>query len=87
MPEEKRRNVIKRLYLRWHPDKNVGNDELCIEVFKHLQNEISRLERASRETSRKITRGLLGLLKLRRTMIFSSPGVTVQGASRAARRV
>ena len=45
MPEEKRRNVIKRLYLRWHPDKNVGNEELCIEVFKHLQNEISRLER------------------------------------------
>ena len=45
MPEEKRRKVIKRLYLRWHPDKNVGNEELCNEVFKHLQNEISRLER------------------------------------------
>ena len=45
MPEEKSRKVIKRLYLRWHPDKNVGNEELCNEVFKHLQNEISRLER------------------------------------------
>ena len=45
MPEEKRRKVIKRLYLRWHPDKNVGNEELCNEVFKCLQNEISRLER------------------------------------------
>ena len=45
MPEEKRRKVIKRLYLRWHPDKNVGNEELCNEVFKHLQHEISRLER------------------------------------------
>ena len=45
MPEEKCRKVIKRLYLRWHPDKNVGNEELCNEVFKHLQNEISQLER------------------------------------------
>ncbi|XP_067020991.1 sacsin-like [Acropora muricata] len=45
MPEDKRRKVIKRLYLRWHPDKNVGNEELCNEIFKHLQNEISRLER------------------------------------------
>ena len=45
MPEEKCRKVIKRLYLRWHPDKNVGSEELCNEVFKHLQNEISRLER------------------------------------------
>ena len=44
MPEEKRRQIIKRLYLKWHPDKNVGNEELCIEVFKQLQNEISRLE-------------------------------------------
>ena len=44
MPEEKCRKVIKRLYLRWHPDKNVGNEELCNEVFKHLQNEISQLE-------------------------------------------
>ena len=55
MPEEKRRNVIKRLYLRWHPDKNVGNEELCIDgsplsnreisFCRCLRNEISRLER------------------------------------------
>ena len=45
MPEDKRRKVIKRLYLRWHPDKNVGDEEFCNEVCKHLQSETSRLER------------------------------------------
>ena len=45
MPEDKRRKVIKRLYLRWHPDKNVGDEEFCNEVCKHLQSEIARLER------------------------------------------
>ncbi|XP_068722037.1 sacsin-like [Montipora capricornis] len=44
MSEEKRRKVIKRLYLRWHPDKNVGEEEFCSVLFKHLMNEISRLE-------------------------------------------
>ena len=51
MPEEKRRKVIKRLYLRWHPDKNVGGEEFCSEAFKHLTNEISRLESGEQEKS------------------------------------
>ena len=45
LPEEKRRKIIKRLYLQWHPDKNVGDEEFCTEVWKHIQSEISRLER------------------------------------------
>ena len=45
MPEQKKRKVIKRLFLRWHPDKNVGDEAFCTEVFKHVQNEILRLER------------------------------------------
>ena len=44
LPEERRRKIIKRLYLRWHPDKNLG-DEFCTEVCQHIQNETSRLER------------------------------------------
>ena len=44
LPEEKRRKIIKRLYLQWHPDKNVGDEEFCTEVWKHIQSEISRLE-------------------------------------------
>ena len=45
LPEEKRRKIIKRLYLQWHPDKNVGDEEFCTEVCKHIQSETSRLER------------------------------------------
>ncbi|XP_015767806.1 PREDICTED: sacsin-like [Acropora digitifera] len=60
MPEEKRRKVIKRLYLTWHPDKNVGNEELCNEVCKHLQNEISRLERGEPRDTRETQPGFTG---------------------------
>ena len=45
MPEDKRWKVIKRQYLHWLPDKNVGNEEFCDEVCKQLESEISRLER------------------------------------------
>ena len=45
LPEEKRRKIIKRLYLQWHPEKNVGDEEFCTEVCKHIQSETSRLER------------------------------------------
>ena len=53
LPEEKRRKIIKRLYLRWHPDKNLGNEEFCTEVCKHIQNETSRLERGEPRGSRR----------------------------------
>ena len=45
LPEDKRRKIIKRLYLRWHPDKNLGDEEFCKEVCQHIQSEVSRLER------------------------------------------
>ena len=45
LPEDKRRKIIKRLYLRWHPDKNLGDEEFCNEVCQHIQSEVSRLER------------------------------------------
>ena len=45
LPEEKRRKIMKRLYLQWHPDKNVGDEEFCTEVWKHIQSEMSRLGR------------------------------------------
>ncbi|KAK3746288.1 hypothetical protein QZH41_016543, partial [Actinostola sp. cb2023] len=44
LPEEKRKKIIKRLFLTWHPDKNPGNEEFCTEVFKFIQAEIMRLE-------------------------------------------
>ena len=45
LPEDRRRQVVKRLSFFWHPDKNPGNEEFCTEVFQHIKNEIERLER------------------------------------------
>ena len=42
LPEEERKKAIKRLCLKWHPDKNLDNQGLAEEVFKFLNNEISR---------------------------------------------
>uniref|UniRef100_H3A3T5 Sacsin molecular chaperone n=1 Tax=Latimeria chalumnae TaxID=7897 RepID=H3A3T5_LATCH len=45
LPESERKKIIRRLYLKWHPDKNAENLDIATEVFKHLQNEINRLEK------------------------------------------
>ena len=45
LSEDRRRQVVKRLFLLWHPDKNPGNEEFFTEVFQHIRNEIDRLER------------------------------------------
>ncbi|RXN14153.1 sacsin-like isoform X1 [Labeo rohita] len=45
LSETERKKIIRRLYLKWHPDKNAENLDIATEVFKHLQNEISRMER------------------------------------------
>ncbi|XP_075448362.1 sacsin isoform X2 [Ascaphus truei] len=45
LPESERKKIIRRLYLKWHPDKNAENLDVANEVFKHLQNEINRLEK------------------------------------------
>ena len=45
LSEDRRRQVVKRLFLLWHPDKNPGNEEFCTEVFQHIRNEIDRLKR------------------------------------------
>ena len=45
LSEDRRRQVVKRLFLLWHPDKNPGNEAFFTEVFQHIRNEIDRLER------------------------------------------
>ena len=61
LPKAKRAKIIKRLCLKWHPDKNHGNEKFCTEVFKFLQNEIKRLEegrpRTKHDGSQKDSRG------------------------------
>lgn len=44
LPENERRKVIKRLFLRWHPDKNIGCD-ITNDVMQFLLNEIERMEK------------------------------------------
>ncbi|XP_070693892.1 sacsin [Pempheris klunzingeri] len=43
LPEKERHKAIKRLYLRWHPDKNPDCQSLATEAFKYLQNRIDEL--------------------------------------------
>lgn len=45
LPEERKRKVMKRLILQWHPDRNPGNEIFSTEVFQHIMNEIERLEK------------------------------------------
>ncbi|XP_041657117.1 sacsin isoform X2 [Cheilinus undulatus] len=47
LPEKERKKIIRRLYLKWHPDKNADNLDIATEVFKHLQIEINRMEKQS----------------------------------------
>ena len=42
LTEKERRQIVKRLCLRWHPKKNAGNEEFCRAVFQHIQSEVSR---------------------------------------------
>ena len=44
LPEDKRRNVIKRLFLQWYPDRNPGNKTFCSQVFQHFRSEIKSME-------------------------------------------
>ena len=43
LPEDKRKKALKRLYLRWHPDKNMDMQYIANEVMKFIQNEVDRL--------------------------------------------
>ena len=43
LPEEERRRAVKRLYLKWHPDKNLHRLQLADEVFKFLKRQVDRL--------------------------------------------
>ena len=43
--EDERRHIIKRLYLRWHPDKNIGNEDFCSKVFQYIKQVICKLEK------------------------------------------
>ena len=45
LPEDKRRKAIRRLYLRWHPDKNMDMQYVATKVTQFIQNEVERLSK------------------------------------------
>ena len=45
LPEDKRTKAVKRLYLRWHPDKNMDMQDIANEVMKFIQNEVEKLSK------------------------------------------
>ena len=51
LPLHMRRKVIKRLYLRWHPDKNPNNVEFATEMMVFLLSEIKRMEEEEQRLS------------------------------------
>ena len=45
LPKDKQKKAIRRLYLRWHPDKNPPDmQEIANEVSKFIQSEATKLE-------------------------------------------
>ena len=50
LPEDKRKKALRRLYLRWHPDKNMDMQDIANEVMKFIQNEADRLSKGGSAT-------------------------------------
>ena len=48
LPEKQRKKIIKRLLLKWHPDKNIGAEKLATVIMQHIQSEIDRLVQVGR---------------------------------------
>ncbi|CAD5120191.1 DgyrCDS8765 [Dimorphilus gyrociliatus] len=40
----KKKRAIKQLLLKWHPDKNVDNEQIATVVTQHIHAEVERLE-------------------------------------------
>jgi sacsin len=45
--EHVKKRLIKRLFLKWHPDKNPDNIEKSTQLFQFIQNELKRLTSGS----------------------------------------
>ncbi|XP_066462105.1 sacsin-like [Eleutherodactylus coqui] len=43
LPDTERQRAIRRLYLKYHPDKNVGQEELYTEICKYLQQKVKEM--------------------------------------------
>ncbi|XP_018425945.1 PREDICTED: sacsin-like [Nanorana parkeri] len=48
LPQDQKIKAIRRLYLKYHPDKNIGQEVLSTEIFKYLQQKVKELESGGR---------------------------------------
>ena len=55
--ENLRKKAIRRLLLRWHPDKNPNRQALATKVFQFLQSEIERLKSGRGRAQERESRG------------------------------
>ncbi|XP_078511028.1 sacsin-like isoform X1 [Lissotriton helveticus] len=44
LSSDERMKAVRRLYLKYHPDKNIGQEKLATEICKYLQQRIKDLE-------------------------------------------
>jgi len=44
LPDPQRRKVVRRLLLRWHPDKNIDDQDFATTITQHIRAELDRLE-------------------------------------------
>ncbi|XP_056400807.1 sacsin-like isoform X2 [Hyla sarda] len=51
LPENERRQATRRLYLKYHPDKNIDQEKLYTEVFKYLQQRLKEMEYSQRNSN------------------------------------
>lgn len=45
LPQDLMKAAIRRLYLKWHPDKNLDNIDKAEDVFKYLNQQIEHLNK------------------------------------------
>ncbi|CAH1796047.1 unnamed protein product [Owenia fusiformis] len=43
LEEKERKKIIKRLLLKWHPDKNIGNEKFATDMMHFIEAEIERI--------------------------------------------
>ncbi|KAL3892284.1 hypothetical protein ACJMK2_004503 [Sinanodonta woodiana] len=44
LPTKERQRILRRLMLRWHPDRNFGQEHYCTRVFMYIRDVVSRLD-------------------------------------------
>ncbi|KAM8927704.1 sacsin-like [Pelodytes ibericus] len=52
LPKNEREKAIRRLYLKYHPDKNIGQEELSTEICKYLQQKVKELEMGTKVSNK-----------------------------------